>query len=284
MSAAPPFDVFEEREQPALGRSVALALAVHLVLLAILLVGIRWESHPPAAMTVELWSAMPAPAPAPAPKVQPPPPKPKPVQKVEPLPPPPPKIVPKPEPKIEKPDIAIKAPPKPKPKPEPKPPAPKPEPKPKPPPPKPEPKPKPKPRPKPNDEAYRKQMQEQLAQEQQQINAQRQEAELSALLASDAAASRSKALAAWADKIRDRIRSNIVLPPGIQGNPEALFAIDLLPTGEVLNVRVSKSSGRPALDDAIYRAILKSSPLPKPKDPSVFERRLELTYRPNDQR
>ena len=54
MSAAPPFDGFEEREQPALGRSLALALAVHLVLFAILFVGIRWESHPPAAMVVEL--------------------------------------------------------------------------------------------------------------------------------------------------------------------------------------------------------------------------------------
>lgn len=281
MSAAPPFDVFEEREQPALGRSVVLALAVHLVLLAILLVGIRWESHPPAAMTVELWSAMPAPAPAPAPKVQPPPPKPKPVQKVEPLPPPPPKIVPKPEPKIEKPDIAIKAPPKPKPKPKPEP---KPEPKPKPPPPKPEPKPKPKPRAKPNDEAFRKQIQEQLAQEQQQISAQRQEAELSALLASNAAASRSKALAAWADKIRAMIRSKIVLPPGIQGNPEAVFQIVLLPTAEVLSVDIKKSSNNRALDDAIVRAILKSSPLPKPDDPTVFDRRIEVTYRPFDQR
>src|SRR5512146_3188381 len=205
MSAAPPFDGFEEREQPALGRSLALALAVHLVLFAILFVGIRWESHPPAAMTVELWPAMPETTPKPAPKVEPPPPpKPKPVQKGEPL-PPPPKIVPKPEPRIEKPDIAIKAPPKPKP-----------EPKPKPPPPKPEPKPKPKPKPKPREDVFRKQMQEQLAAEEQQISAQRQEAELSALLARDAAAARSKALAAWADKIRTAIRGKIVLPLNIQ--------------------------------------------------------------------
>ncbi|HUJ87414.1 MAG TPA: energy transducer TonB [Burkholderiales bacterium] len=264
MSAAPPFDGFEERRQPALGPSAALALAVHLVLFAILFVGIRWESHPPAAMVVELWPA----EPAPAPKVEPaPPPKLKPVPKVEPPPPPP-----KAEPRIEKPDIAIKAPPKPKP-----------EPKPKPPPPKPEPKPKPKPRPKPNDAAYRKQMQEQLAQEQQQINTQRQEAELSALLASDAAAARSKALAAWADKIRAKIRSNIVLPPGIQGNPEAVFQIVLLPTAEVLRVDIKKSSNNRALDDAIVRAILKSSPLPKPDEAGVFDRRIEVTYRPFDQ-
>src|SRR5512146_2571441 len=101
MSAAPPFDGFEEREQPALGRSLALALAVHLVLFAILFVGIRWESHPPAAMTVELWPAMPETTPKPAPKVEPPPPpKPKPVQKVEPV-PPPPRRVPKTEARAE---------------------------------------------------------------------------------------------------------------------------------------------------------------------------------------
>jgi colicin import membrane protein len=276
MSAAPPFDGLEEREQPALGRSIALALAVHLVLLAILFVGIRWESHPPAAMVVELWPAMPAPAQKPVPKVEPPPPpKPKPVQKVEP--PPPPKVEPKPEPRIEKPDISIKAQPKPKPKPEPKP---------KPPPPKPEPKPKPKPKakPKPAEDVFKKQMQEQLAAEEQQISAQRQEAELNALLAADAAAARSKALAAWADQIRAAIRSNIVLPPNIQGNPEAQFQIVLLPTAEVLSVHVEKSSGNSTLDDAIVRAILKSSPLPKPKDPAVFDRRIDLTYRPFDQR
>jgi len=276
MSAAPPFDVFEEREQPALGRSLVLALAVHVVLFAILFVGIRWESHPPAAMVVELWPAMPAPAPKPAPKVVPPPP-PKPVQKVEPLPPPPPKIVPKPEPRIEKPDIAIKASPKQKPEPKPKP-------KPKPPPPKPKPEPKPRPKPKPRVDVFQKQMQEQLAAEEQQISAQRQEAELSALLARDAAAARSKALAAWADKIRATIRRNIVLPPGIKGNPEAVFQIVLLPTAEVLRADVEKSSNNAALDDAIVRAILKSSPLPKPDDPRVFDRRIELTYRPYDQR
>ena len=94
MSAAPPFDGFEQREEQALGRSLVLAVAVHVVLVAILFVGIRWESHPPAAMVVELWPALPTSTPSPAPKVQPPPPpkpapKPKPIPKVQPVPPPP---------------------------------------------------------------------------------------------------------------------------------------------------------------------------------------------------
>lgn len=273
-SAAPSFGGFEERDEPGLGRAIALAFGVHLVLIVILFVGVRWQSHPPEAMTVELWDTAP---PKPAPKVVPPPP-PKPAPKI--VPPPPPK----PEPRIEKPDIAVKAPPKP--------PPPKPEAKPKPPPPKPvakpEPKPKPKPKPKPaappKDDEFRKQLQAQLAREEAEISAQRQDAELRQLLAADAASERSKALASWVDKIRARIRGNIVLPPAINGNPEARFEIVLLPTGEVLNVNMKKSSGHAALDDAIDRAIRKSSPLPKPDDARVFERRLEITYRPFDSR
>jgi colicin import membrane protein len=57
-----------------------------------------------------------------------------------------------------------------------------------------------------------------------------------------------------------------------------------LPTGEVLTVRKRKSSGVAAYDDAVERAITKSSPLPQPDDRSLFQRQLELKFRPQDQR
>jgi colicin import membrane protein len=47
-------------------------------------------------------------------------------------------------------------------------------------------------------------------------------------------------------------------------------------------VKQTRSSGNPAYDEAVYRAILKSSPLPKPDNPALFERRLELRFRPLD--
>jgi colicin import membrane protein len=53
-----------------------------------------------------------------------------------------------------------------------------------------------------------------------------------------------------------------------------------LPTGEVLDVKLKRTSGNPALDAAIERAIRKSSPLPKPDDPSLFQRTLEIKYKP----
>jgi colicin import membrane protein len=111
---------------------------------------------------------------------------------------------------------------------------------------------------------------------------QRKERELKALIAKREADARTKALAAWQDKIRGKIRGNIILPQGIPGNPEAIFDVALLPTGEVLSVKQRRSSGHPAYDDAVHRAILRSSPLPKPSDPALFVRQLELRFRPLD--
>jgi len=65
----------------------------------------------------------------------------------------------------------------------------------------------------------------------------------------------------------------------VTGNPEAVFAVSLLPDGAVLSLKLMKSTGNSALDAAIERAINKSSPLPKPDDNSIFERELSLRFR-----
>jgi colicin import membrane protein len=72
----------------------------------------------------------------------------------------------------------------------------------------------------------------------------------------------------------------IVLPPGIVGNPEAIFDVEQLPTGEVTVVRLRKSTGNTALDDAVDRAIHKASPLPKPAPPDPPPRTFALRFRP----
>ncbi len=68
-------------------------------------------------------------------------------------------------------------------------------------------------------------------------------------------------------------------PPGLQGNPEAVFLVEQLPSGEILRVELRRSSGIQALDDAIFRAIQGSSPLPLPTTGNA-ERLLELKFRP----
>ena len=48
------------------------------------------------------------------------------------------------------------------------------------------------------------------------------------------------------------------------------------------SAKLRKSSGHSGYDQAVERAILKSSPLPKPDPQALFERALELKFRPQD--
>jgi colicin import membrane protein len=254
--------VFDERAEPGALASAFLAALVHIALLAFLVLGVRWQNPPPEPVSAELWDApQAAPPPAPAAKAE----------------PPPPAAAPKPESRIEKPDIEVKAPP-PKPKPEPPKSAPRPE------PPRIAPKsnaekaaPKP-----PVDADVQRRLREELAREQQQLALEHERAAIRDSLARDAAAERARALATWVDRIRAKIRGNILLPPDLKGNPEAIFDVVQLPTGEVLSVKLRKSSGHAGYDQAVERAILKSSPLPRPDRPELFQRELELRFRPLD--
>ena len=245
--------VFQQREH-GMGRSFALSAAVHIVLAAVLFLGVRWQVHAPSTVEVELVDA---PPPPPAPVVEAPKP-----------PPPAPKVEPevKPPPPAPKPDIVLRE--KPKPKPEPK----------KAPPPKPK-----------DDLELKKRMQEQLASEQKALDQQRQERQLRELLAAQkadaarkATAARASALGEYIGRIQAKVRGNWILPQELQGNPEAIFLVTQLPTGDVLLIKLLKSSGNPAYDTAVERAILKSSPLPLPSDKALFDRELKLTFRPRD--
>jgi colicin import membrane protein len=246
MSAAA---VFEEREDPGRAASALLAATVHLLLLAVLVFGVSWQSRPPESVAVELWEPPPAAPVAEAPK---------PVPQAE---------APKPEPVLAKPEIVEKAPP-PKPKPVPKA----------------EPKPvaKAEPLKKARVDDTQKRIREELAREQASLAIDRERQQIKDQLARDAAAASSRSKAEWVDKIRAKIRGNLVLPPDLQGNPEAQFLVTLLPSGEVLTRKLTKSSGHRGYDEAVERAILKSSPLPKPDKMENFDRELRLTFRPRD--
>jgi colicin import membrane protein len=281
MSAVLYYD--EQRTDPGELASLVLAVLVHVLLALILVFGVQWQNRPPEVFQAELWEA-PRPVPPPAPLVVEPP---KPAPRVEPAPPPP---EPKPAPRIEKPDIVVKAPPPPKPKPEVKPP-PKPEPpkavvKPKPEPVKVKPVAPPSPPKPPSDAAAQQRVRDELAREQMALASGRERDQIADMLKRDAAAASAaastKSLAGWIDKIRSKIKGNILLPPDIKGNPEAIFDVVQLPTGEVLSTKLRKSSGNAAYDAAVERAILKSSPLPRPDRQDQFRRELELKFRPHD--
>lgn len=272
--------------------SRALAGGMHVGVLVLLIFGVSWQKRysEPAAV-VDLWSSLPPPRPAPAPPAPPSPtPEPKPVPKAPPpkpeVKPPPPKPEVKPVPK---PDIALKE--------------------------KQEKERKLKEQQelekkkqaelerRKEDEAKKQKAQQQaeakkkddekrkLEREQAAADAElkKQAQEKQALadkLAKEAAAAQSRLYDEYVRQISNKIKRYIIEPPNLQGNPQVEFEVRLLPGGEVLeaSLRIKRSSGNTAYDQAVERAILKASPLPLPPDPALFNmfRELNLKIRPKE--
>ena len=249
--------------------SGALALGMHLLFALLLVFGVAWQQkRTEAPVTVDLWSNLP---PQPQPKVEPAPPEVKP-EPERPPPPPPKAAEPKSEPKpVPKPDIALKE----------------------------------------KAEKERKRKEEEKAeQERKRLEKEKAEAKkreedkkrLAALkeaearriakeqdqalrkLAQAQATARDRLLDDYKRRISDRIRRHVVLPPNLQGNPEAEFDVVQIPGGEVLSVKLKRTSGNSAYDAAVERAIHKAQPLPPPPEGFTFGefRELSLKFRPKE--
>jgi colicin import membrane protein len=308
------------RDEPGKVASGVMAVAVHVAFLLLLVLGVSWQHHPSAVIAVELWSDLP---PVPSVKASAREPVPTPKVEVKPPPPPPPPVEVKPQPRVElnpapepkaivKPDIVLEqerqdkarrireelaqaearrkeaarkreelaqaeirrkeearkreelA----------------------------------------QAEARKKEearKREELAQaeirrkekaEKQRIAAleaersrrEREQQEALRRLQQQQAAARASARAEFIGKIRAKIRRYIVVPPNIKGNPQAEFDVVLLPTGDVLSIKLKKGSQYAAYDSAVERAIMKAQPLPVPKDSALFRdfRELNLQFRPNE--
>lgn len=260
----------------------ALALGVHGVFLLLLVFGVSWQTQHPAPVMVDLWEALPA---EPASSKRPPPRKVEPVKRVaEPAPSRPPVVKEPPAPKA--PDIALE---------------------------------------KKKAEAKRvaeekllaeaarieaetvkKAHEKQLADQKKRELLRQMEADaLSQRIADEAAANAdraaklaeaqaaagrrqtelARAVGQYRDLISTTVRGNTRLPDNLKGNPEVRCLVRLLPTGEVLSVRVTQPSGNAAYDEAVVRAIELSSPLPLPADRAAraaFVPELSFVHRPKE--
>jgi colicin import membrane protein len=262
-------------------RAGALALGVHVAFALLLIFGVSWQTQQPAPVMVDVWDALPAIQP---PRAAPPPPEPAPQPEPEPanVPAPAPRPVDEAPPPPKAPDLALE---------------------------------------KKKAEAERqKELQaKQAAEEKARAEAARAEearaarekqaaeqkkrdllrqmaeedqtrAQEEANLARQAQAVASKRQAAVAGivaqhiaMISAKVRSNTRLPDDLTGNPEVRCLVKLLPTGEVKSVQITKSSGNLAYDEAVVRAIEKSSPLPLPDDREArnsFVPELSFVHRP----
>ena len=248
--------------------AATLALSVHVAFVLFLVFSVNWQNRKPEPVTAELYVS-PAPPKAEPAKPPPEPPKPEPPKPEPPKPEPPkaPVEPPKPPPAEQpKPDIALKE----------------------------------------KQERLKKEQAERDRKEKERQDAEKRlqdkrladarerqareaeamqaqaERERQALQKAAAEAARAKADADYIRRIQAKIRGNVVVPPDMQGDPEAIFDVVQLPTGEIIDVQLSKSSGVRAYDEAVQRAIIKSSPLPRPDTPDMFRRTLTLKFRPRD--
>lgn len=89
----------------------------------------------------------------------------------------------------------------------------------------------------------------------------------------------------YARLIAAKIKSNTILPPlnEIAGNPAVEYAIDLLPDGSVRDVKLLRSSGIPAFDQAVRRAIDRAAPFPADPASGKVPGSMAISHRPKDQ-
>ncbi|MBK7353473.1 MAG: cell envelope integrity protein TolA [Nitrosomonas sp.] len=257
-------------EEPGLVRSAALALLIHIIFFGFLVFGLNWRNDPNESMVVDLWRDTPPQPVRSQPVIKEPIkelPKPIPVQ--EPVKPKPEPIQPTSEP------VRIKNPPPRKPtieiKEKTEPPKPIQEEK------KVKPVPEKTPKPEPVKEKVAKpesvkEIEKKVAPEKELPEKEQKAVEQDVL--AQLAAQKSKALdeiAKYKAMIQAKIRSRIVTPPDLPGNPMVEFRVTLLPGGDVLKVSLRKSSGYAAFDEAVERAIFLAKPLPIPPDPALFK-------------
>ena len=91
--------------------------------------------------------------------------------------------------------------------------------------------------------------------------------------------------ASYAASIRDTVESYWSAPPSARNGMQALLAIQLVPTGEVVSVSVLRSSGSAAFDRSALNAVEKAAAFPELRNlpRREFERRFrrfQLLFRP----
>ncbi len=99
-------------------------------------------------------------------------------------------------------------------------------------------------------------------------------------------AARAARAASEADKykalIRQKVSRNWNRPPGAATGLKCQVRVRLTPGGEVLQASVVRSSGDPVFDRSVENAVYKAAPLPIPPDPDLFDyfREIEFLFSP----
>ncbi|GAC1623183.1 MAG: hypothetical protein NVS9B10_07960 [Nevskia sp.] len=106
------------------------------------------------------------------------------------------------------------------------------------------------------------------------------EAELAQALGAETAQRTAGELSLWGTQVTAALQRVWTRPPGLDQNLKCVINMQLSATGEVLTASVKTSSGNPLYDESVVRAAYKASPLPLPRDPTVFQKSINITFVP----
>jgi colicin import membrane protein len=96
-----------------------------------------------------------------------------------------------------------------------------------------------------------------------------------------AAAQSSGPSASYLGRLAARVKPNIVFSESVSGNPAVEVDVRTSPSGSILSARITKSSGIPAWDEAVLRAIEKTEILPRDTDGKI-PALIPFVFRPKD--
>jgi colicin import membrane protein len=135
-------------------------------------------------------------------------------------------------------------------------------------------------------EAKRKADDKARAEREARADAERQ-AELQRSLAAEeeeaaAAVARSGVMDEYRRLLVQTIERNWIRPPSARSGLECTLYVTQAPGGTVVDVKLGSCNGDQAVRESITTAVFKSSPLPAPRDPRAFERRLEIVFKPTE--
>jgi colicin import membrane protein len=81
--------------------------------------------------------------------------------------------------------------------------------------------------------------------------------------------------------IQDKIERNWTRPLSAKPGLDCMVSVVQLPTGDVIDQRVTSCNGDDAVVRSIEAAVKLASPLPRPPNPNLFERNLNVRFRPD---
>jgi colicin import membrane protein len=78
------------------------------------------------------------------------------------------------------------------------------------------------------------------------------------------------------------IERSWIRPPSARAGLQCTLDVTQAPGGTVVDVKLGTCNGDQAVRESIVNAVYRASPLPAPRDPRAFQRRLEIVFKPKE--